>query len=861
MAASPAGSVEALFGGSDEIRSLCRAIDWGATPLGRVETWPEPLRAAIRICLDATSVPMGVCAGRDLTLIYNESYARLLGRSRHPRAMGRAAREVWWECWGRVGEDLRLVMEEGAGIHREDEPVLIRRDDGTEEAFFTYSFTPVRTGSGEVVAALTVVHDTTARVRAARCSTEFLSFALSTAGTGVWELNLSDHSARRSALHTRIFGCDDLRPAWSYESFLEHVVAEDRARVDQTFRDAVESERDWAFECGVVGTDGETRRISAVGRHVADESGSPRRMVGVVQDVTDRRHAEEQLRISEAQLKFAQEAAGAGMWHWDLGTGQMVWSDQLYRLFGLDPATDAPASLDRWRQVVHPDDRAQAERDLNASISDRGLILNEHRIVLPSGEVRWINALGRTTGDADGQAHVSGICVDVTERRRTEESLRASEALARERLAELEALYETAPIGLCVFDDHLRWVRANKVIAEINGRPVAEHIGRTPREVVPDVGAQAEDALRTILETGERLDFEMTGTTAAAPGVERSWAEHWVPIKDQTGRITGISVAAEEITERKRTARALAESETRFRSLADAMPQIVWSARPDGVIDYCNERVKELSGTGQRDDGTWSWEGALDPEDARRTLDGWTDALHRGHAYEISHRLTRFDGTVHWYLTRAVPVRNETGRIVQWFGTTTDIDAQKRAEEAVRETDRHKSEFLALLSHELRNPLAVARTSLALIQRAGPESPQAKRALLVLDRQVSHIVRLLDDLLDVTRISLGKLLLQPESVELNGIVLTTGEDQSALFHAEGIDLRVTVCARPLRVHGDAARIAQAIRNLLQNAAKFTPRGGVVTLSLDADDRGGAVVAVSDSGVGIPPDASVASSSH
>jgi PAS domain S-box-containing protein len=295
------------------------------------------------------------------------------------------------------------------------------------------------------------------------------------------------------------------------------------------------------------------------------------------------------------------------------------------------------------------------------------------------------------------------------------------------------------------------------------------------------------------------------------------------------------------------------DSDTRFRRFADAMPQLVWTARPDGRIDYHNQRVEELSGFARRDDGTFSWEGTVHDEDLGYTIEAWQRAVEEARTYEVTHRLKRADGTTHWYLTRAVPVLDGEGRVAEWFGTTTDIDAQKRSEEALREADGHKNEFLAMLSHDLRNPFNVIRTSLALLQQAGADSAHGKRALTVLGRQVNLIGRLLDDLLDVTRISKGKLVLKRESVELNALVRAIGEDHAALFERDRIGFGVIVPPRPLRARVDTARLTQAIGNLLQNAAKFTPEGGRATLSLRANDGADALIEVSDDGAGVQPE--------
>ena len=181
-------------------------------------------------------------------------------------------------------------------------------------------------------------------------------------------------------------------------------------------------------------------------------------------------------------------------------------------------------------------------------------------------------------------------------------------------------------------------------------------------------------------------------------------------------------------------------------------------------------------------------------------------------------------------------MRDDDNQIVRWFGTGTDIESQKRREEAVREADRHKTDFLAWLSHELRNPIGIIHTSLALIDRAGVASEPGQRALPVIQRQVTQMDRLLQDLLDIARISKGKILFRRESVELNELVRTAGEDYRQMFEHEGIEFDVKITNEPLRECVDRARIVQAVGNLLQNAATFTPRGGHVVLSLAAENN-------------------------
>lgn len=181
-----------------------------------------------------------------------------------------------------------------------------------------------------------------------------------------------------------------------------------------------------------------------------------------------------------------------------------------------------------------------------------------------------------------------------------------------------------------------------------------------------------------------------------------------------------------------------------------------------------------------------------------------------------------------------------------------DVTEQDRADQVLRDADRRKGEFLAMLSHELRNPLAPIRNCLYILDRAQPGGEQARRAQAVIDRQVHHLTRLVDDLLDVTRISHGKIRLQRESLEINELARRCAEDQKSIFVRNGVDLEVIVGVQPLYVYGDPTRIAQMIGNLLHNAAKFTPCGGRATISVQRTDAGFAAVHVSDTGEGIAP---------
>jgi PAS domain S-box-containing protein len=293
-------------------------------------------------------------------------------------------------------------------------------------------------------------------------------------------------------------------------------------------------------------------------------------------------------------------------------------------------------------------------------------------------------------------------------------------------------------------------------------------------------------------------------------------------------------------------------------SLAEGLPQLVFATDHSGKPEYYSRRWREYTGEEPGADGTYRR--FIHPEDAGRVLAAWEEAVRARTSFQIEYRIRGRDGRHRWFLGRGWPMRDAEGNVLRWFGTATDVDEMKEAHAErerllgeLRAADRRKDEFLAILSHELRNPLAPIRNGIYVLDHAPPGSESARRAHAVIDRQVQHLTRLVDDLLDVTRISRGKIRIQRERLDLAAIVRRTTEDHREQFSRSGIQLDVLTGEEPVHVSGDATRLAQIVGNLLQNAAKFTPRGGRTTVTLDDGDGWNATVAVRDTGVGIAPE--------
>ena len=289
-----------------------------------------------------------------------------------------------------------------------------------------------------------------------------------------------------------------------------------------------------------------------------------------------------------------------------------------------------------------------------------------------------------------------------------------------------------------------------------------------------------------------------------------------------------------------------ATSLARFRELADAMPQIVWSCDASGKVDYLNRRWYELTG---KVPGDLDPSGVIHPDDAERARAGFRRSVEYGLPYQEEYRLC-LPGELEprWYLGRALPVRDEGGRIVRWYATSTDIHVQKQKEDALRAADRQKDEFLGILAHEIRNPLAPMMYSASILERR-IQDPDLKRPLEVIARQARRMIRIVDDLLDVSRVTQGKISLQRDRIGVADLLAQCGEASRPLMESRRHTFVVEAVDPSLTVNADAVRLTQVVENLLINAAKYTPDGGHVTLS-GRPQGSWAAISVRDTGIGI-----------
>jgi PAS domain S-box-containing protein len=366
-------------------------------------------------------------------------------------------------------------------------------------------------------------------------------------------------------------------------------------------------------------------------------------------------------------------------------------------------------------------------------------------------------------------------------------------------------------------------------------------------EVCRRIKADPDSAMVLVLQTSAAL----TGRADKIRGLEGGADNYLAAPIEADELIANVNA----LLRMRQTQSALRDSEERFRQLTDNIEDVFWMfSVPARTLEYVSPAYATIWGrpveTLAREPA--SWMAAVHPDDRAYVASLW-DAVQVVPHYDAEFRVTMPDGSLRWVRDRLFPVRDNRDEVYRVARVTSDVTRRKEMEALLRAADTNKNEFLATLAHELRNPLSPIRNAAALLGASGNGAVEHQaRARDVITRQVDHLAHLVDDLLDVARISEGKIVLRQEEVELKGVIAQAAETAGPLIAAREHKLEVVQPDREIWLMGDPVRLAQSMGNLLHNAAKFTPRGGRIKVEITLD---GTVVriAVRDNGIGIAED--------
>jgi len=328
-------------------------------------------------------------------------------------------------------------------------------------------------------------------------------------------------------------------------------------------------------------------------------------------------------------------------------------------------------------------------------------------------------------------------------------------------------------------------------------------------------------------------------------------------VRDETGKPLRMVGSMLDLTERIEAQDRLRQSEEKFRLMADTIPNLAWMAQPDGHIFWYNQPWFDYTGTTPEEMEGWGWKSVHDPEILPAVLERWQQSLATGERFHMVFPLRGADGEFRPFLTRINPLRDEAGQIRYWFGTNTDISEQQESQARLREiaaqlseADRRKDEFLATLAHELRNPLAPIRMGLEAMRVFADDPETMEEIRGTMERQTQQLIALVDDLLDVSRITRGKLELRRTRVEVKEVVASAVEASTPFIREAGHTLSLSIPDDSMQLDADPHRLSQVLSNLLNNAAKYTPEGGTIDFRVE-QQNGEVILSVKDNGIGIP----------
>jgi PAS domain S-box-containing protein len=477
-------------------------------------------------------------------------------------------------------------------------------------------------------------------------------------------------------------------------------------------------------------------------------------------------------------------------------------------------------------------------------------ILRRHRLRLPHKAGHEIVAEGRARPLQDGR--IVYVLDGLTAGDENDQSLRAS-------TDQLEFVSNAVPALMAYVDADARYVWVNASYQRWFGTPPEAVRGRHASEVL---GRAAWERIRPYFDrvfAGEEVTFEQRLTYKTGPS--RDVRASYIPHLDASGRVRGLVALVNDISEVRAAEAAVRRSEHMLEQSESIAHVGSWEVvlddggRPEPETLRWSNEIYRIFGhpPGSVEPTAERFYGAIHAEDRESMRAVASAGMARADPFEKEYRIVRSDGTVRLLHSWTHFERDAEGRPRRMLGTCQDITERQRAEQALREADRRKDEFLAMLAHELRNPLGPILNAAEVLACTGPEHPDiTAKFRTVVARQVQHMKRLLDDLLDVSRVSQGKIQLRPERLELGAVLAQAVEVSQPILGEKRQQLTMRPAAGPLPLEADPTRLVQVFANIINNAAKYTDAGGHVSITV-SNAGGQAVVSVRDDGVGMTPE--------
>jgi PAS domain S-box-containing protein len=692
-----------------------------------------------------------------------------------------------------------------------------------------------------------------------RLSEHYLSEGQRLAHMGSWAFNPSGFFSYWSRELLRIYGLDPAQEAPSLEEYLALIHPQDREFMRSLIKKMVAE----ALECDVtkriVRPDGEIRYIRCVGVPVV-EDGTLQGIIGTAMDVTEHELLTQELRRREAYLADAQRLSQTGSFGWRPDSGEIVWSDETYRIFEYDHAVKP--TIDLVAQRVHPEDRPDFLKVIESASAGATEFEHTYRLLLPGGSVKHVHALAHALQDASGNREFVGAVTDITSIKRAEEELRKSEAY----LAEAQRLTHTGSWAWNVGTDELFWSEEIFRIYELDPVKLKPAWSLILDRVHPDDRPSLLQRKKMESTQTEWAESEADFRIVVPDGKIKHLHSIAHPVMDGSGQIVEVIGTVMDVTERKRVEDSLRRSESHLAEAQKLTHTASWAWRvPDRKTVHLSEEWYHIYGFDPAE-GAPTWEEFVErvhPEDRLKFKGMGERVMAEKVDYDQEFRILLPNGRVKWIHTVGHPVLSDAGALEQFVGSSTDITERKSAEqerEKLRQLEAELAhinrvstlgEMAASLAHEIKQPIAAAITSanscIEWLAHEPPNLDRARAAAARIDKYGNRAAEIIDRIRSFYRKSPSKR----ELVNVNGIV----QEMLTLLNGEAtrhsVAMRMELAAELPEVVADRVQLQQVFMNLMLNGIEaMADSGGELTVKSELQD-GQLQFSVSDTGVGLP----------
>jgi PAS domain S-box-containing protein len=556
-------------------------------------------------------------------------------------------------------------------------------------------------------------------------------------------------------------------------------------------------------------------------------------LITVARDISVRKKIDEALRESNERFELVAKATQDAIWDWNLKTDEVWWNEGFKSLFGYQQHEIEPG-VASWNNRLHPLDKDRVIQGIH-DVIDRGRKQwsAEYRFLKADGSYAMVFDRGYALHDENGKPYrMLGSMTDITERKNMEEATRKSEQTLRNTILQ-------APVAMGIFKGPSFVVEiANSRMYEIWGRTPGEMLGKPLLEGLPEVPNQGlEELLQQVYRTGKPATASELPLRLPRGGTLATVYLNFVyePFREADGSVSGVLMVASEVTEQVKAREMILEKKKELEFFMDFMPQMVWNALPNGLAYLFNKVYRDYTGLSMEQLEGAGWYQLLHPDDIDKTRQVWQEAVATGCSYEVEHRLRRHDGTYRWFLTRGLPLTDDQGQILKWYGTTTDIQEHKQAAELLesRVQDRTRElretnatlkrinaeleQFTYVSHHDLQEPLRKIHIFTEMVRSESFEqlSNASQQRLEKVTAAANRMSAALNDVLNFASLSKEETFVD---VNLNDVLDSVKLDLELAIS----DKNAVISADPLPVLKAVPRqMHQLLYNLLNNALKFS----------------------------------------